>query len=835
MKKIIAIVLMLALMAVSGSAQVGGKSGDVVFKITAPTSTAEVKDDQGTTLRITSGEQSLDVSLMCPQFIFNTTSTPEGIAPVAVVGKISSGKIVTVSYNPIALDGSVSIEPQLLLQWSPKEKIVRKWVRYSITGALDNLVLKEIFLEKMPKSILTIEPLVNAPQSYPAFTNGFFIGIEFPIALTRVEGQNLIIGHRPGLRPQANVWYESRKAIYGVATPGKEQKAFADYITLHRAKPTGLHVNYNSWYTAPYPALTESSILDLMQIYKDNLTTPYGVSFDTFTIDAGWSNSQSVWDINTLPDRFPNGFTAIKNRAQSMGTNLGMWSSPSGMYPGAIDTNWVEQNGYETYKQPWMSFRFSCPAGPRYSTTYKNKLVELATVYGVKQYKFDGFDLNCNSTTHGHEPNELSAEAMAQGGIDVFEAIHAVAPDAWLEATCFSWGKIGSPWWLFYLNSSIGTFGDDNPIGKVPCPVYRECATTSRDYYNLQGVASMPMIPINGQEVMGINHLTADPFLNDGVTVVMRGHAFLPIYIKPAFMDKGRWSALAKLLTWTRNNSETILANTYPLVPASWQNGKQPKFSNFEIMPREIYGYAHCKDNKALILLRNPWIMPQTYTLKLDDSIGFDSKAAKLSAVSLYPENRVYGQSLKYDGTLTFTMAPYETIVLSIGSKYKLKGIPTVNDSIGGKIKANVTHSNVGSGFVIDVNATIDSNAPQTKLLVCMEGTYQKPTVLAVPTYQLLVNGSPASVTTISSEEGWRATGVPEWEHWKFLQVDLTSAHSEISLQQLQTDPNCTNVSIWAWATKSDSNAPAPSFPNSLPSPEFINLDAKSLGEFHRE
>jgi hypothetical protein len=340
-------------------------------------------------------------------------------------------------------------------------------------------------------------------------------------------------------------------------------------------------------------------------------------------------------------------------------------------------------------------------------------------------------------------------------------------------------------------------------------------------------------IPINAQEVMGLNHVTQDPFLNDAITVIMRGHGFVPMYIKPDCMNPQRWSDLAKLLTWTRSNSGTILANTYPLLPASWQNGKAPQFSSYDVMPREIYGYAHCKDNKSLILLRNPWIMPQTYTIKIDENIGFTSPTANMSAVSLYPENRIYGQNLKYGSILAFPLAPYETIVLSIGSGHDTKNIPDVRDSIGGKIKANLTQSNAAKDFVIDVNATIDSNAPQTKLLVCMEGAYKNEKALATPSYQLTINGSPANITVLSSTDGWRATGMQEWEHWKFLQVDLNSAHNEISLRQLQPDPNCTNVSIWVWATKNGNGTM--SLKNSLPSPELIYLDAALLGEFKRQ
>jgi hypothetical protein len=775
-------------------------------------------DVTDTNLRITHDGQYLDVSLYCPMFTINTTSVG-GLQTYLIEGDISSGQVVTAYYMPLYFNnGLASLESQLLLQWSPNEGVVRKWVRYRLAGNLSSQVMREIVLEKMDKSLLSVEPLINSPQSFPAFANGFFMGIEFPAASTRIEGQNFILGHRPGLRPLADVWYESRKAVYGVAALGKERKAFEDYITLHRTQPTGLHINYNTWWTAPYPGYTQADILTLMQQFKDNLTTPYGVSLDTFTIDDGWANKQSIWSINT--SRFPNGFTDIQNYAQGMGANIGLWSSPSCYYANSLDTTWAMQHGYETYLLTYLTppVRLCCIAGPNYNTAYRNQLVNYANLYSVKQYKIDGYNFNCIESTHGHEPNELSGEAMAQGGINVFQAIHAASPNAWLEATCF-W--IPSPWWLFYVNSVTGTYGDDSPTGRVPCPIYRESYTTARDFYNFQGASLFP-VPISGQEILGIVHQTTDPFLNDGVLTVMRGHGFLTLYINPNYMS-GRWSALAQLLTWARNNSGTILANTYPLLPASWQNGNVPKFTHSAVMPREIYGYAHCVNNQGLIILRNPWIAPQTYTLTLNESIGFDSQAAGLSAVSLYPENRVYGQNLNYGDTLTFPIAPYETVVLSIGSGYNLNGIPTVGSSIGVQLQTTATESCVRSSLTVNLQATVDSSAPQTKFLVCMEG----PSPLANPTYQLLVNGSPASVTTISSENGWSSTGLAEREHWKFLQVNLTSAHSVISLQQLHSDPNCTNVSIWVWAAKSGSGTP--SFQNSLPCPELISLDAVLL------
>ena len=142
---------------------------------------------------------------------------------------------------------------------------------------------------------------------------------------------------------------------------------------------------------------------------------------------------------------------------------------------------------------------------------------------------------------------------------------------------------------------SIGTFGDDAPAGRIPSPIYRESYTSARDFFNLQGAYLLP-IPINAQEVLGIIHQTPEPFMNDAVVTVMRGHMFLPLYVNPKFMNDARWDALAGLLKWARNNAE-VLDQTVPLLPASWRQGQAPRFSDEPTMPREPYGYAHVKNN----------------------------------------------------------------------------------------------------------------------------------------------------------------------------------------------------------------------------------------------
>ena len=120
------------------------------------------------------------------------------------------------------------------------------------------------------------------------------------------------------------------QSSFGVAPEGDERKQFERYITAHRPKPGGLHVNYNSCWTAPSPFFKESDILELMDEFEQKLYQPYGVSLDTFCLDLGWSEPRSVWEIKK--DLFPEGFSRIQSAAGKMGADLGLWISPSACY-----------------------------------------------------------------------------------------------------------------------------------------------------------------------------------------------------------------------------------------------------------------------------------------------------------------------------------------------------------------------------------------------------------------------------------------------------------------------------------------------------------------------
>lgn len=789
-------------------------------------------------IMMTSGEKTLTVSLKCPKFLVQDQWVGGADLPIRVSGDLlgSANKRMEATYAPVPIPGSGQLEVKLYVQWYVREKCLRKWTKCRMINTKSSVTLKEVVLEEL-HGVAAADCTPTVGQSYPVFLPGFFAGIEFPIAAVRQTGDVVSLGHRPGLSLAPASWFESRKIVYASTPIGEEKMAFKRYVAAHRPGAGAFHVNYNSWWTSPVP-YTEKDILGLVNTFKTKLHDPYKVSFDTFTVDLGWSDPHTLWQVNAKS--FPNQGREIVSTAAAMKSRLGFWISPSNCYsPQSLDTDWANENGYETYTAA-SGPKLCCLGGKKYAEAFKQAMVKLIKNYGSSHFKFDGYVLECPATNHGHMPGDLSQDATADGLLAAVKEIRKAAKNTWIETTCMGWN--GSPWWLFYVDSVIGTYGDDAPNGRIPCPVYRESSTTARDYYNLQGAYWLVM-PIVAQEVLGIIHQTKDPFTNDSVDVIMRGHMFMPVYMNPAYVDDAGWKRFAGLLTWARANASG-LQQTYPIVPASWQNGKTPKFEEKAEMPREPYGYAHCSKDRGLIELRNPWIASVNHSLKLDESVGLSAGASKLSIVSLYPEPRLYGKNHSYGDTIQIPLAPYETLVLSVSPKQAITGLETAASLLQGigpvsvikeeyaKLQYNEGIAPIGPDWTSLVGDTTSSTrvayecnveitAPNAELLILNEG--KSDGISCQGTIKL--NGVEVKPTISDSSTGWSATGNPKTEHWQFLRVPLIRGNNTVSIDVYASAGQ--KLSAWIWAKKPGSSSVV--IPNLLPQPEDISLESACL------
>jgi hypothetical protein len=619
---------------------------------------------------------------------------------------------------------------------------------------------------------------------------------------------------------------------------GGEKNGFKRYINAHRPAPKkSHHFIYNPYWSTP-TLPSQQDIQDIMRSLGENLYRPYGVTFDSCGLTVFTTDPKSIWKVDKK--RFPRGLTDLHRACSSIGSHLDIFLSPSSRYPPALDPQWAKEQGYETFVSGGT--RVLCLAGKRYQSETKKAIVDLVSRYNANHVFLDGYLFECPASDHGHEPGILSAEPVCDGLLDIIAALRKASPEGWLAATCFTWNA--SPWWCFHVNSVIGCYGDDAPYGRVPSPVYRESYTSARDYFNLQG-AYWLSTPIAAQESFGIIHQSKDPLLNDAVTDMLRGNMEQHCAINPIYMNDVRWRQFASLLKWARQNVK-ILQTTEPLLPRSWQDGKCPRVTNDARMPREPYGYAHWHDNHGLVLLRNPWIEPQTYPVRLAIDPHAASGATKLSAVSIYPEARVYGTDLKPGDILNVPLAPYETVVLSFDAAQPPSVIPSASKVIRRRIDIAVAKNevslekfagrasalgvdstcvtgNASSGIRVNLEATVTSDAPAADLLILVEDKNSP----VDPMCRLKVNGREAILSSGGSETGWAASSLPKPERWLFLTSPLPQGKSHVSLNLL-TRGGAPVVSAWVWGKKAGSEQDK-SLPDALPQPEIISLDGAAL------
>ncbi len=819
-------------------------AGNIVLGQSASPEHLEMSDES---LWLRQGELCLPVSLECPTFVTDRGTLGIHVKPTQVIGQTTCEQPIQATYPPFPLADSGQLVVNLFLQWSEHEHVLRKWASFRMLDTQAPMLVKDIVLEnvdlsKVSTKLLAKQPVFHAPFSYPVFLDGFFVGVEFPTAATRIENNQVIVGHNPGLRIEPGVVYETRKAVYGLCERGNEWRSFGHYIDSCRPSPKRRFINYNHWWSTPARA-NDEDVQRVMNELRENLYVRNDFSFDSFCIDCGWPDPNSVWEMDKA--NFPDGFAKVREAALRMGTDLGIWISPGSCYDFVLDRACAEKQGYEVIPSAAGSGTHSglCLAGNRYQSKLSQQVVDLVSRWGLRSIKFDGYVATCAATDHGHAPGELSAESIAEGMVNVFLAARQADPNVWLRPTCF--GCNPSPWWLFYTNSVTGTFGDDSPFGRVPSPVYRESYTSARDYFYMQGAVWNPIL-VNAEEVLGLVHQTDEPFMNDAVTVLMRGGEFVPLYLNPKYMSGRRWEMLARLLKWSRENAG-MLAETRPLLPVSWRNGQCPRFVDVP-MPREPYGYIRCQGDHGLVLLRNPWIAPSSYSLTLDAGSGLCDRSSGISAVSIYPETRNYGKNLKFGDTLEVWLAPYETVLLSLGSDQPLDGLPEVSGPRHGSVRAIVTRhdlhevefdtsqpafgpsstslvGNAASGIRWRFGADITVDTPRAELLILLEGE-QSP---AVPVCRLTVNGQAQDVTESKSDAGWSATVLPAPEHWTFVRTLLSPGENRVAVELL-SDSDCSQMSAWVWATKSGSGTPS-AYPNTIPQPETVSVGGVALLE----
>ncbi len=736
---------------------------------------------------------------------------------------------------PITADNGVSFNMLTHLSWDKEANVLRKNIEYMTNGTgvhVTQIVLDTIDITGENKLLNVFGDMINGTNtfqynSHPAYLTNHFMGIEFPVATTNDsdDGTKLYIQHVPEVDMTEGFWYTSKTEICGLADGKDSEEAFWDYmypkLRVNNSNPKEFFFNYDTWWSQYDIQFTEARILELMEEFFGGISK-YGASVKCFTLDLGWSEVNSIWQISH--ERFPEEFKNIVAYANENGNGspIGFWFSPASSYPMGISLDWAESEGYKIAD----GYAGICFWDDNYKNELKKNIYYNVHEYGVGVLRADGLYLTCTQPDHGHGGDgSLQAtrgtdtvEHSAENYIEVLKAAIEANPDIFINSINTFSPSNPSPWWMEYVDATNANMGNDIPKGRVPAPDYRASYTTARDFYAMQGLCNFD-IPAEAQEVFGLVHQRATDFTNDFVSVLFRGNFFIDMYVNDDYMSEERYERLATMMNWAEANADSLLGGVEAIYHDSWTlYDTYPIESAIQVW-REPYGYAH----DGLVMLRNPWVIEAEKTI---DAPIPEGDNGTYDIISLYPEVRVYAKNVRAGEKITVKLSGYETVVLAPETPGKIaQEVYTPAKTIT-VTNADFDYTSTGSSLSGEYSATVNVTDETNQLLVLFEAVSDP----KKPTITIKVDGIAQEIeyrgTGIESADMFYADGAVNPESWLYAIVDIPAGEHTIDISFVE-EHVLLKASAYIWSTRG--TATAATHDNMLPHPEVISGDSCEL------
>jgi hypothetical protein len=438
-------------------------------------------------------------------------------------------------------------------------------------------------------------PTVGKVEGSPIVAGNFFVGLEHPMSHSEVKSDSswdVSIARKIPLKAGQSITYS---AVIGATPRGQMRRAFLAYLEDQRARRYEPFLHYNSWYDlGEFGRYTAKQCVERINRFGDELATKRGVKLRSFLFDDGWDNPKTLWKFN--PD-FPDGFTPLKDAAESHGAGPGVWLSPWGGYadPRAQRLAAGKAAGMEIDSEGYAL------SGPKYYALFHQVCMDFVQKYGINQFKFDGT---------GSPDKQYPGSAFAsdfEAAIQLIHDLREAKPGLFINLTTGTWP---SPFWTRYADS-IWRGGEDHSFDGVG--TWRQKWITYRDgdtYHEV--VSAHSMYPLNSLMLHGLifahyaNHLNTDPggdFRSEVRTYFGNGTQLQEMYITPDLLSKENWDDIAESANWSYANRDV-------LVDSHWIGGDPSSLS--------VYGWASWSPRKGILVLRNPSDKPQAFSVDID-------------------------------------------------------------------------------------------------------------------------------------------------------------------------------------------------------------------------
>lgn len=510
----------------------------------------------------------------------------------------------------------------------------------------------------------------------PVFVDDLFFGCEFPACVNTVKDGAVTLQYYSGkslceLMGESGV-YESVKAVCGAAdTPSnaRVKAAFFGYIK-DIARPTGLRMQYNSWYDHMLNIDAKNIEHSFYEIEKA-MTAVGSKPFDCYVVDDGWNDYQKdFWCFNA---KFPNELYPARDLSEAFGSTFGLWLGPRGGY--TLDTvkfaRRVEKsgNGYLNKRAQDIDV-----ASKKYIDKTADFMADCQNRFNLTYWKLDGFSLRpCRSKNHDHisggKNDMFYYSEMWERWIEVFSRlIDESDGKVYINLTSYS---PPSPWFLQWVNAvwiqtsnDIGMIEKDENGKKLTCS-QKDKLLSYRDerYYDFYRVRELCFPasnlynhdPIYGNEAK--ISLSDDEFREYLFTMAARGTSFWELYYSFNMMNEAKWRINNAVLRFVEEE--------FPKLRNSVLFGGRPSMG-------QVYGFGCFDGDEGIVALRNPGMKDETYVLRLGHEIGADERLQNAAMTVLLPYSTDGAKDqYSFGDTVTVKLPACQTKILHFGKKTK--------------------------------------------------------------------------------------------------------------------------------------------------------------------
>ena len=506
-------------------------------------------------------------------------------------------------------------------------------------------------------------PPYHAMLGQPFFIDSLFFGCEFPATDNRILHGRGQIKYFIG-RNVKN--FKCPVTVMGAAEDNTliaVRKAFFEYIDFI-SLPFELRFNFNGWFDGMGKISEESTKSSFTEVFEA-LRTHRAPKLDSYVIDDGWQSFKTkFWGVNKKA--FPNELKDIAALVGTFGSSFGLWLSPRGGYKAPNKAaKKIQSGGFGYYNS---EARDICVGSEKYLNKLADFLCENIKELSLGYLKLDGFSLApCKNEKHDHavggDNDMFYITEMSHRFTELFERLRSVNSELFINMTCYI---NPSPWWLQWVNSIwLQNSSDIGFAENIEEQSRLDSELTFRDgrYFDtvINRAASLPLKAIyNHEPIYGksakVNYSDAE-FEKYLFWCAVRGQALNELYISPELMSEEKWSALARVMRFQKDNYH-ILKN------ASFIGGN-PEENN-------IYGFvSFTEDGEGIVALRNPTDEATPLTLTFNKLMGVSEEHfINTKCTPIYLKSALdTGGFFSYNEKLDMTLHPFEIIILKFSAK----------------------------------------------------------------------------------------------------------------------------------------------------------------------